>query len=163
MEISTPCTVLLRRSKVCTPLRGKRRLRRQRYRFFTVQKMKVEAHVGGTQRTPDPTVCTVNRREDGKTGKPLGEKGLRMLKMVDGENNSPRLRPGQIRRTCKTTPVYVTLSTVCCIGAPGPAVCSSLPRFTVSRFRPSLSRCPVCRMLQRTPARFCSGILIKIF
>ena len=120
MEISTPCTVLLRRSKVCTPLRGKRRLRRQRYRFFTVQKMKVEAHVGGTQRTPDPTVCTVNRREDGKTGKPLGEKGLRMLKMVDGENNSPWLRPRSIPGKCKLTPpVYVTLVTVCDIGAPG--------------------------------------------
>jgi len=33
--------------------------------FFTVQKMKVEAYVGGSQRTPDQTVCTVNRREDG--------------------------------------------------------------------------------------------------
>lgn len=157
MEISTPCTVLLRRSKVCTPLRGKRRLRRQRYRFFTVQKMKVEAHVGGTQRTPDPTACTVNRREDGKTCKPLGEKEFGMLKLVRRKNNSPRLHPGQIRRTCKTAPFYVTLSTVCCIGAPGPAVCSSLPRFTVSRFRSSLSRCPVRRTLQRTPGPFLFG------
>ena len=52
----------------------------------TVQRMEMERR----SEVLNPTACTVNRREDGKTCKPLGDKEFGMLKLVRGKNNSPQ-------------------------------------------------------------------------